>query len=188
MNPMHMLIYLQEVSTAADMAMALRHNFLLMVGDDQERQNINTWLMLQASLMQYGMVSKFLFPVSSAGTSGKARAAALRAELGVQKESTLNNRDARIALEHFDERLDVSLHRPEAGVLQMVIQDRAGYEFFDKDRWVIRRAYIVEEDVFIVEGARGRGPTEMPLAGIFDELEKIAAFAEHRLTGKFRLV
>ena len=187
MQPMQMLVYLQEVSTAADMGVALRNNFLRLVADDKERQNITVWLMLQAALLHYGMVSKFIFPVAQAGKTGRDRASALRAELGIEDSSPLNNRDARNALEHFDERIDQCIERPEAGILQMVFNDRAGYEFLAADRWVVRRAYIVDEDVFVTEGPKGKGRVEMPLSEIFGELEKIAAFAEHRLDGKFKL-
>jgi len=182
-----MRIYLEEVSTAADMAMALRHNFLRLVANEEDRQRITGWLMLQAALMQYGMVSKFVFPVGRASAVAIARADALRDELQIGDDSPLNNRDARNALEHFDERLDQCLERPDAGVVQMIFEDRAGYDYLNKDRWVVRRAYIVDEDVFIMEGPRGAGATEMPLGGIFAELERLAEFAEDRLTGKFQI-
>ena len=187
MQPMQMLVYLQEVSTAADMGVALRNNFLRLIADVKERQNTTVWLMLQAALLHYGMVSKFIFPVVHAGKTAMDRGASLRAELGILDASPLNNRDARNALEHFDERIDQCIERPKAGILQMVFDDRAGYEFLAADRWVVRRAYIVDEDVFVTEGPRGQGRVEMPLSEIFSELEKIAKHAEHRLDGKFRM-
>lgn len=187
MQPLQMLVYLQEVSTAADMGIALRNNFLRLVADEEERQNITVWLMLQAALLHYGMVSKFIFPVAQAGKTGLDRGAALRAELGIVDTSPLNNRDARNALEHFDERIDQCIERPDSGILQMIFENRAGYEYLAADRWVVRRAYIVDEDIFVTEGPRGTGRVEMPLTDIFNELEKIAAHAEHRLDGKFKM-
>lgn len=188
MTPLQMLVFLQEVSTSADMAVALRQNFLRLVEDDEERQKITVWLMLQAALMHYGMVSKFLFPTHSAGQNGKLRAQALRAELCVTNDSALNNRDARNALEHFDERLDKCIQTPDAGILQLVVETRADIAIFMTERWVFRRVYIVAEDTMIMEGPSTGPRVELPMSDIFEELERLAGFAEDRLTGKFRVL
>lgn len=179
-------IYLVEIADSAQFGVLMREQFLEMVGAHQTRQSTHVWMSLQAALLSYGTVSKFLFPVNQ-GRIAQARGEALRKELGILDTSPLKNRDARNAVEHFDERLDRCLESPQAGILQAVFANRADYAFLNPDRWIVRRAYIANEDIFVTEGKQVGSRVEMPLTEIFRELELVYAVADDLLMTKYRL-
>lgn len=186
MDVLQMRVYLEEVADASQFGVLMREQFLTLVGDEAQRQSTMVWMSLQAALLQYGMASKFLFPIGKNPTS-IARGKALRDELGVPDDSPLQNRDARNALEHFDERLDRCIEQPNAGILQAVHGNRAEYEFLKPERWIIRRAYIADEDVLVSEGKEVGARVEMPLAPIFQALGNVYETAETLLMTKFRV-
>lgn len=64
------------------------------------------WFAVDAALGAIGNISKILWPTRNAPAETVARCAAMRAELGVDEDSTFRSRSARDALEHFDERVD----------------------------------------------------------------------------------
>lgn len=179
-------VYLVEIADSAQFGVLMRKQFLEMVGAPQTRQSTHVWMSLQAALLSYGTVSKFLFPVDR-GRVAQARGEALRKELGILDTSPLKNRDARNAIEHFDERLDRCLENPEAGILQSVFSNRADYAFLNPDRWIVRRAYITDEDIFVTEGKKIGLRVEMPLSEIFRELELVYAAADELLMTKYRV-
>lgn len=151
MTPIAKRVFLEEICNAAQLGTLMRAQFLNFVRNEETKQRVDVWLFLQGALTQLGIVSKFLFPVSRAGKTALDRGAILREELEVPAESAINNRDARDSLEHFDERLDAIVQRKDAGILQIVVDRREGYEFFNPERWVFRRLYIVEEDVLVIQ-------------------------------------
>lgn len=185
MDFLQMRVYLEEVANASQFGVLMREQFLKLVVDEEQRQSTMVWMSLQAALLQYGMASKFLFPIRKHPTS-IARGKALRDELGVPDDSPLQNRDARDALEHFDERLDRCIEQPNSGILQVVHGNRAEYQFLKPERWIIRRAYIADEDVLVTEGKKVGARVEMPLGPIFRSLENVYKTADNLLMTKFR--
>jgi hypothetical protein len=186
MEALQMRVYLEEIADASQFGVLMRDQFLNLVADEAQRQTTMVWMSLQAALLQYGMVSKFLFPIGGSKTAEK-RGQDLRAELGVPNDSPIQNRDARNALEHFDERLDRCIEQPQAGILQAVHRDRAEYEYLRPERWIIRRAYIADEDVLVSEGKVVGSRVEMPLRPIFDALAAVYKTADDLLMTKYRL-
>jgi len=186
MEVLQMRVYLVEIAESAHFAVLMRKRFLEMMEHPENRQLTSVWMTLQAALISYGSVSRFLFPPKNEATA-KMRGEQLRLELDVSVNSPLKNRDARNAVEHFDERLDRCLERPDAGIMQMVFQNRSSYEYLNPDRWIVRRAYIVDEDIFITEGKTVGSRVEMPLGEIFAELDRVHAITEELLMTKYRM-
>lgn len=102
------------------------------------------------------------------------------AHLQVENKSPLLPRTARDNLEHFDERIDNWVARNKDKVLEMVFDDRDGFNFIIDDKAAIRRVLIANEMVFISEDRRGN-PVEMQLSPVFDELRLLQEVCLHKL-------
>lgn len=185
MEALQIRVYLTEIADSAHFGVLMREKFLELISQPDNRQSTQVWMTLQSALLSYGSVSRFLFPPRNGATAQK-RGEDLRLELGIADESPLRDRDARNAVEHFDERLDRCLEKPDAGIMQMVFEDRNSYDYLNPDRWIIRRAYIVDEDLFITEGKVVGSRVEMPLGEIFDELERVYMITDDLLMTKYR--
>jgi len=181
MTPEQLYVYTEEVSLHAELALSNRITFLNIAGDQRARQSREGWMYLQAFLVHFGMVSKLLFAPGSRLARATERATALRAHLEVANDSPLDNRDARNAMEHLDERIDHWLADPAKGLLESVFQDRSAFNYLDPKRWAIRRVYLVEEDVFISGGPDGA--VEMPLSPLHESVAAVLGVCNTKLLG-----
>ena len=130
-------------------------------------------------LSHFGMVSKLLYAPSSRRKISSDRARSLRTHLETDIHSALNDRNARNAVEHLDERMDNWLEASDKGILECVFEAKDKYDFLDKEKWIVRRVYLIEKAVFITE--EDDGPREMPLQPIVDELWRLNNLCREKL-------
>ncbi len=181
MTPEQIYIYTEEVYIHAQVAWSNFITFNNVVSDPKSRQSREAWVFLQGFLSHFGMVSKLLYAPSARNEISKNRAKELRGFLDTTEESELNNRDARNAVEHLDERLDNWPSVEGKGILECVFENRAGYDFLEPDRWTIRRVYLIDEQIFITEETDG--PKEMHLEPIANELSRLCAICNEKFDG-----
>lgn len=180
MTPEQLFIYTEEVYIHAQLALSNFVTFQNIVNDESNRQRREAWMYLQGFLSHFGMVSKLLYAPSSRSPISRNRAIELRAYLDTDKGSALNDRDARNAVEHLDERMDNWLTQEGKGMLEIVFPNRGAYEYLSKDRWVVRRVYLAEESIFISQEADG--PKEMHLEPIVQELFRMLTICQEKLS------
>ena len=134
---------------------------------------------LQSFLSHFGMVSKLLYAPSARNAVSKQRAVELQQHLVTDTASALNDRGARNAIEHLDERLDNWLASPDKGVLESVFESKADFEFINQSGWIIRRVFLIAEEIFITQETDG--PKEMELAPIVSELQRLGSLCADKL-------
>jgi len=154
-TPEQIYIYTEEVYIHSQSALSNYATFQNIVSDPESRQRREAWGFLQSFLSHFGMVSKLLYAPSARKQISRDRAEELRNYLETDENSSLNDRDARNAMEHLDERLDNWLSQEGKGVLECVFENKKGYDFLRKDRWVIRRVYLMEEQIFMTQDNKG---------------------------------
>jgi hypothetical protein len=179
MNERQLYVYVDEILLHAQLAYSNYITFRNLVGDPHARQRREAWMFMQSFLSHLGMVSKLLFAPSARTAESRARAAELRVCLGVTVDSALNDRDARNAVEHLDERLDYWLSQEDKGILESVFESRTEFAFLDPNRYVIRRVYLVEEDAFISQGPDGH--REAPFGVLVEELSRVMQACQRQL-------
>jgi len=181
MTPEQLHIYTEETYIHAQLALSNYQTLLNIVNDLNSRQSREAWMFLQSFLSHFGMVSKLLYAPSSRQQISKDRARDLRTHLETDTNSALNDRDARNAVEHLDERMDNWLESEGKGILESVCENREEYDYLDKSRWVVRRVYLIDESVFITE--ERDGPKEMALEPIVNELRRLLDVCSGKLGG-----
>ena len=181
MTPEQLHIYTEETYIHAQLALSNYQTLLNIVNDPNSRQSREAWMFLQSFLSHFGMVSKLLYAPSSRQKISKDRARELRSHLETDTNSALNDRDARNAVEHLDERMDNWLEAEGKGILESVYENREEYDYLDKQRWVVRRVYLISESVFITE--ERDGPKEMALEPIVNELRRLLEICSDKLGG-----
>ena len=181
MTPEQLHIYTEETYIHAQLALSNYLTLLNIVNDPNSRQSREASMFLQSFLSHFGMVSKLLYAPSSRQQLSRDRARDLRNHLETDENSALNDRDARNAVEHLDERMDNWLEADGKGILESVYVNREEYDYLDKDRWVIRRVYLIDESIFITE--ERDGPKEMALEPIVNELRRLLNVCSTRLGG-----
>jgi len=179
MTPQQLFVYTEEVYIHAQLALSNYVTFRNIVNNLETRQHREAWMYLQSFLSHFGMVSKLLFAPSARNAVSKQRAVELQQHLGTDTASALNDRDARNAIEHLDERLDNWLAAQDKGVLESVFESKTDFEFLDQSRWIVRRVFLIAEEIFITQEADG--PKEMELAPIASELQKLAGSCAEKL-------
>ena len=179
MTPKQMFVYTEEVYIHAQLALSHYTTFQNIINDPAARQSREAWMFLQSFLSHFGMVSKLLYAPSSRRKISSDRARSLRTHLETDIHSALNDRNARNAVEHLDERMDNWLEASDKGILEGVFEAKDKCDFLDKEKWIVRRVYLIEEAVFITE--EDDGPREMPLQPIVDELWRLNNLCREKL-------
>lgn len=179
MSPKQLHVYTEEVLIHTEVALREYDQFVTLALNSETRQMREVWVRLQSHLTHLGMVSKLLFAPNPRKPISKTRAEELRKYLNVAEDSVLDNRDARNAIEHLDEHIDNWLENNSGNILECVFEDRPSYDYIDKDQWKVRRAFIIEESVFIIQDENG--PKEMSLNPMVDELKRIKRVCEEKL-------
>lgn len=154
-------------------------SLLSLLEDCETRQSHLVWFHLSAFLHHAAMISKFLKPVSNTANKdvALARGSALRDALGVGPDSDVLPRDARDNIEHFDERIDRWVQDLNSTILEIVVDDRDGFEYLRVADKNVKRLLIADELVFVSERKDGT-KFELCLTPVYSELERIALMAE----------
>lgn len=179
MDKYHLHWFTDEIHMHSSSALASYTSLLRLLADHNTQQSRDVWFVLLSFLTHVAMISKLLDPIRPDAAKVE-RGRALRAHLEVVDGSALLPRDARDNLEHIDERIDNWVQRGDTKVLEMVFEDRVGFDFISERNGAIRRVLIQDEMVFISEGRYGNR-IETPLNPIFDALQALHARCEHKL-------
>lgn len=179
MDKYHLHWYTDEIQIHAASAIASYKHLVTLVAESKTRQSREVWFVLVSFLTHAAMISKFFDPIK-ADESKKQRGVALQAHLKIAKDSPILPRAARDNLEHFDERIDNWVENMEDKVLEMVFDDRDGFNFIYEHKGAIRRVLIAEEMVFISEDRHGN-PVETKLSPVFEALQSLQDVCLHKL-------
>lgn len=179
MDKYHLHWFTDEIHMHASSAIAGYTQLLHLISDNQTRQSRDVWFVLLSFLTHAAMVSKLLDPIHKHKTK-EDRGKVLRAHLRVPENSAILPRDARDNLEHIDERIDRWVQNGDTKILEMVFEDREGFEYISEDEGVIRRVLIADEMVFISEDRNGNR-IETPLTLVFESLQNLHAECVNKL-------
>lgn len=171
MNDHHLTWYMQEVSMhvyGAEVDMNRIHELL---DKDETIQSRLVWFHLASFLSHVGMISKLVSPISKNSTAN-ARGAALKAALNVATTSEVLPRNARDNTEHFDERIDNWVSANAADIMEIVFQNRGGYNYLRGNEKRVRRVLLKQELVFISENRDG-SQFELELMPLVQEVARI---------------
>jgi hypothetical protein len=105
----------------------------------------------------------------------------LRDKLNVTEQSNVLPRDARDNVEHFDERID-NWVGSDAAILEIVLDNRAGYDYLRVPEKRVKRVLIQENLVFVSE-KRDQTKFELELAPLYEELKRIGEAAQQWIDG-----
>ena len=171
MNDYHITWYMQEISMhayGAEVDMKRIHELL----DKHETiQSRLVWFHLASFLSHVGMISKLVSPIPRDAVAN-ARGAALKAALNVEATSEVLPRNARDNTEHFDERIDNWVSANSNDILEIVLQDRGGYNYLRGNEKRVRRVLLKQELVFISENRDG-SKFELELKPLVQEVARI---------------
>ena len=179
MDKHHLHWFTDEIHLHTALALGSYSHLEALLRQKKSRQSRAVWFTVLGFLTHAAMVSKLLDPIKSEGTAG-IRGEALRAHLAVDGESPVLSRSARDNLEHIDERIDRWASQGSTTILEMVFDDRAGFDFIVKGETAIRRVLIRDEMIFVSEDRNG-DRLETPLRPVFAALQALHARCEHKL-------
>lgn len=179
MTPEQLHVYTEETYIHTQLALSNYLTYRNLVDNLETRQLRSAWMYLQGFLSHFGMVSKLLFAPNSKNTRSKRRAKALREHLGFDETSALNNRDARNAIEHLDERMDYWLDAGDKSILEGVFENEQDFNFISPKRSIVRRVFIIEESLFITE--EKDGPKKMEIKPLIEELGRLNAWCSDKM-------
>lgn len=169
--------YMQEIGMHSHGA---HHEYLQLeaaLRDDRTRQTRIVWFHLTSFLSHAAMISKYLSPISKSAAA-TARKQTLRDLLGVDVASEVLPRDTRDNVEHFDERLDNWVGGNNQEILEIVLPNRAGYDYLKVDQKRVKRVLILDEMAFISE-KRDESKFQLDLIPLHTEVERIGVAAEN---------
>jgi hypothetical protein len=140
----------------------------------ETRQTRMVWFYLTSMLHHAAMISKFLRPISK---QAAARGEALRHALQVAGNSDVLPRDARDNVEHFDERLDNWAKGTSPTILEIVLNNREGYDYLCVAEKRVKRLVISDEMIFVSERKDG-SKFELHLRPMHQEVQRIGHAAD----------
>jgi len=175
MNDHEITWYMQEIAMHGLGAKIDFSNLLEVINNPNTRQTRIVWFHLTSFLAHAAMISKYLSPISS-GNTQKERKKQLRKKLNISDNSDVFPRDARDNVEHFDERID-NWVGSEKTILEMVLDDREGYNFIRINEKIVKRVLLQKELIFISE-KRNESKFELELQPLFEEVKRIGNEAE----------
>ncbi len=171
MNNHELTWYMQEISMHGLGAEIDFNNFLQAVNHEETRQMRTVWFHLTSFLSHAAMISKFVSPISPRNVKAD-RMNLLQEALNINSDSEVLPRSARDNVEHFDERIDNWIGTDSSTLLEIVLPNRAGYNFLKADEKRIKRMIVLDELVFISE-TRDGSKFELNLQPLFDEVKRI---------------
>jgi len=179
MDKYHLHWFTDELHTHAVSALESFVRLRILLADKATRQSKEVWSALQSFLTHAAVVSKVLDPIRQDEATSE-RSSALKKHLSVKDDSAFLPRAARDNLEHIDERIDRWVQKGQTKVLEMVLDDRAGYEYLVTDDVAVRRVLILSEMVFVSEDRAGLR-VETKLGPVVDDLTSLAKSCLHKL-------
>lgn len=176
MNNHELTWYMQEISMHALGADIDFNHFLQAVNNEETRQTRTVWFHLTSFLSHAAMISKLVSPISPRGVK-EERMNLLQTALNIESHSEVLPRSARDNVEHFDERIDNWIGSDSSILFEIVLLNRAAYDFLRVDKKRVKRVLLLEELVFISE-TKNASKFELNLQPLFNEVKRIGDKAE----------
>ena len=170
MNDHELTWYMQEIAMHGLGADIEFSRLLETINNPDMRQTRIVWFRLTSFLSHVAMISKYLSPIRSRGIK-EERMNLLRDKLNIAANSDIFPRDARDNIEHFDERIDNWVGN-ENTILEIVLDDREGYNFLRVNEKRVKRVLLHKELIFISEKRDG-SQFELELQPLFTEVKRI---------------
>jgi hypothetical protein len=96
----------------------------------------------------------------------------LKAELNIDENSPIKERGGRNFLEHIEVfEIYASNRKDNKGIIQMVFDNRNGFNYMDSDRYYFKRVIILDEMIFAYQNQEAR--KELELTPIINEVKRI---------------
>ena len=152
---------------------------MALIANPDTKQSRVVWFALTSFLSNAAMISKYVDPIGN-GEITQRRREALREILTINNDSDILPRSARDNIEHFDERIDNWVGSDPNTIIELVFDTREEYEYMQGRRTRVKRAFIVENGVFLSEDRRGN-IFELVVAPIYVEIRRICSLAEEWL-------
>ena len=185
MSDLQVTLYMEELAMHGFGAEVYFNKLTSALASQENNQSHIVWLYLSTFLAHTAMISKYLKPTGTKDNGknkvAKDRAKQLKAILKINDKAKLLTRNARDNLEHFDERIDNWIDTGK-GVLQMVVDNREGYEYLSHNK-NIKRVILFKELIFVSENKDG-SKEEVQLRPLFLEVQKISYAASNWLGSK----
>ena len=159
--------YLDEMVTQSLAASISYSAMERRLGDPETRQTLLVWTNVSSFLGHAGIISKILYPPRQ---PGQDRAKELKEVLRLPALPYLEDRGGRDNIEHIDERIDNWAAKDGAGLVSMVFDNRAGFDYLCTPDKSIRRALIADDLIYISENRLG-DRVETPLRSLLAEIE-----------------
>lgn len=172
MNDYELTWYMQELSMHGLGAEIDFANLLQSLSNPDTRQTRIVWFHLTSFLAHAAMISKYISPIKPKGGVKEERMRILREKLKIKVDSDILPRDARDNVEHFDERIDNWVGNDSNSILEIVLDDRAGYTFLGVNKKRVKRIILQKELIFISEKKDG-SKFELELLPLFQEVKRI---------------
>lgn len=157
MDKHHLHWYLEEMLIHSTAALKNLEVIKALIVDPSKRQTRDVWAAVSGCLGNVAMVSKYLDPVGKTEKAkAKARSTKFKSLLGVEETNSVLNRTSRDNIEHFDERIDGWVHSTKSKIIEMVFDDREGFDYICASDAAVRRVLIEDEFVYISEDKDGK--------------------------------
>jgi hypothetical protein len=182
LNAHHLSWYMQEICMHALGAHLAYQSLVTVLGEVETRQSRLVWFHLTSFLHHASMISKILAPISKQDAAIERRNA-LRDALRIAPESEVLSRDARDNIEHFDERMDRWIGDTNPTILEIVLENREGYEFLRVASKRVKRLLISDEMVYVSEN-RDSSKFELCLRPVYQEIDRVRKEAEKWMATK----
>lgn len=176
MNDYQLTWYMQELAMHGFGAEIDFTNLIQSLDNPATRQTRYVWFHLTSFLAHSAMISKIVSPIRPEGLK-KDRMNLLREKLKINNNSDVLPRDARDNVEHFDERIDNWVKNDNSTILEIVLDDRVGYNCLRANEKSVKRIILQKELIFISEKQDG-SKFELELQPLFNEVNRISDEAE----------
>jgi len=171
MDQLIKLSLLEEVDTQCLLALNSYGKMKELIDNPDTKQLKEVWQYLQAFLAHSGILGSLIF---KQGNPDKTKIVTefLKEELNIDDESAIRERGGRNFLEHIEAFEIYAANRDDnKGIIQMVFDNKRGFEYMKSDRHYYKRVLIAEEMIFIYQNQEAI--KELPLNPIITEVRRI---------------
>lgn len=171
MDDLIKLSLLDEVDTQCILALSSFDKMNELIRNNETKQLKEVWKYLQAYLSHSGILGSLIF---NKGNPEKTKLVTdyLKDELKISDESPIRERGGRNFLEHIEVfQIYAANRKDKKGIIQMVFDNRKGFDYLKSDRHYYKRTLILEEMVFAYQNQES--VNELELLPILKEIKRI---------------
>lgn len=171
MDDLVKLSLLDEVDTQCILSLSSYDKMVEILRDHENKQSKEVWKYLQAFLAHSGILSSLIF---KKGNPEKTKIVTdfLKSELEISEDSPIRERGGRNFLEHIEVfEIYVANRTDDRGIIQIVFDNRKGFDYLKSDRYYYKRTLILDEMVFAYQNQESIN--ELELKPIANEIKRI---------------